>query len=369
MSPSGAVPQEYTDDNTAAAAALAGPWAYAAGCLWGPAAPPILAAPAAPQQLQEGVAAALSALSPLRAALTVALFPDRRALPPGQEPGGGGPLHQLYWGTDVSSSSSDREVLPGVPASTAAAAYDPVALLLLGVSGARLGVLSPLVAAGSGLVAVALRSLAVEDVSLRGLGYELLGAVAADLEHAAAAATAPDAEPGAVPATPWAEEDPDTTAQPAAALGAGSARRLSQAERQLSALLSWVRGGVSQPGQQLPAACAVLAADMCLLLTGPAPPAALHNQVRHVCDRLIRGKLCFIWWRGGCSAVQRRVLGGSHGRQGVQPGCAKPCVQQQLLLPHQPPLLPVTCVALPPAHRPWQPVLRRPPACCCASQP
>jgi hypothetical protein len=240
------------------------------------------------------VIAALFALSPLRAALTVALFPDRRALPPGQEPGGGSTLHQLYWGTSVTSnlgvtSSSDQEVLPGVPASTAAAAYDPMALLLLGVSAARLGVLSPLVAAGSGLVGVALRSLAAEDGSLRALAYEVLGAVAAHLgqETAAAAAAAAvvvagDAEPGVQPGAAGADIEQGPMPQPAAAAGAGSGRRLSQAERQLSALLSWVRGGVTQPGQQLPAACAVLAAEMCLLLTGPAPPAVLHNQVSWV---------------------------------------------------------------------------------------
>ena len=143
-------------------------------------------------------------LQPVRCALTVVLFPDRRAVPPGAEPGGGDKLAQLYYsgnsGYSTGSSSisgwmlgqkrsaraagpllpqqqqqqqqpsgrcSSRDVLAGIPGQVAAVAYDPVAVLLLAISALRADAVSAAAIVVSGVLGVALRALAAEGEDIR----------------------------------------------------------------------------------------------------------------------------------------------------------------------------------------------------------
>lgn len=119
----------------------------------------------------------------------------------------------------------------------------------------------------------------------RALAYVCLDLVRASLDSPAqhkapaAAAAAAVSQPGASlfgqPAV--------TTQSPPAAAAAATPATLQQQLRspkrshQLTALLTWVAAGITQPQQQLPAASAVLAAEAALLLAAPA--AVMHGAV------------------------------------------------------------------------------------------
>lgn len=142
----------------------------------------------------------------------------------------------------------------------AAAAYDPVALLLLGLRFLQQGLVDLDSFAASGLLGVVLRALAAEDPALRSVAYACLDKLTAELE------TSP--EPQAV----------KTLGAPGShSRSFGSIQQLLRSSKrvhQLQALLLWVHAGVKEPLQQLPTASATLAAEAALLLGAPGHPVA-----------------------------------------------------------------------------------------------
>jgi hypothetical protein len=248
-------------------------------------------------------------LEPLQCALTTVLFPDRRCLIPDDEPGNA--LTDLYYNTTTtinsssSSSSSSSggsssvggspsssstvgsvlEVCAGAAASVAAAAYDPVPLLLLGLRGLQQGCMDLDSFAVCGLLGVVLRSLAAEDPQLRTLAYDCLSLLTAD---SAQGLVTPGSDPSqglvrgggqGITRPPGQTLDgvhqTNNLGQQAGRGLFGSVPQLLRSSKrvhQMRALLLWVQAGVMSPQQQIPTASAALAAEASLLLCAPHHP-------------------------------------------------------------------------------------------------